>query len=57
MEEQSYTSTHRLGHIGPVRGSLYLYVGEYLVYPKMEATDLFLKFVTKYENVRYHNIN
>ena len=25
MEEQSYTSTHPLGHTGPVRGSLYLY--------------------------------
>jgi len=24
MEEQSYTSTHPLGHIGPVMGSLYL---------------------------------
>jgi len=24
MEEQSYTSTHRLGHTGPVTGSLYL---------------------------------
>jgi hypothetical protein len=29
-----------------------LHVGEYLVYPKMEATDLFEKFLTKYENVR-----
>ena len=25
MEEQSYTSTHLLGHTGPVTGSLYLY--------------------------------
>ena len=25
MEEQSYTSTHPLGHTGPVTGSLYLY--------------------------------
>jgi len=24
MEEQSYTSTHPLGHTGPVTGSLYL---------------------------------
>ena len=24
MEEQSYTSTHPLGHTGPVKGSLYL---------------------------------
>ena len=26
MEEQSYTSTHPLGHTGPVTRSLYLYV-------------------------------
>jgi len=26
MEEYSYTSTHPLGHIGPVTGSLYLYL-------------------------------
>ena len=26
MEEYSYTSTHRLGHTGPVTGSLYLYI-------------------------------
>ena len=26
MEEYSYTSTHPLGHIGPVMGSLYLYI-------------------------------
>jgi len=26
MEEQSYTSTHPLGHTGPVTGSLYLYI-------------------------------
>ena len=26
MEEQSYTSTHPLGHTGPVTGSLYLYL-------------------------------
>jgi len=25
MEEQSYTSTHPLGHTGPVTGSLYLF--------------------------------
>jgi len=24
MEEESYTSTHPLGHTGPVTGSLYL---------------------------------
>jgi len=26
MEQYSYTSTHPLGHIGPVTGSLYLYI-------------------------------
>jgi len=26
MEEYSYTSTHRLGHTGPVTGTLYLYL-------------------------------
>jgi len=26
MEEQSYTSTHPVGHTGPVTGSLYLYL-------------------------------
>jgi len=26
MEEYSYTSTHPLGHTGPVTGSLYLYL-------------------------------
>ena len=25
MEEKNYTSTHPLGHTGPVTGSLYLY--------------------------------
>ena len=29
MEQQSYTSTHPLGHIGPVTGTLYLF---YLIY-------------------------
>jgi len=26
IEEYSYTSTHPLGHTGPVKGSLYLYI-------------------------------
>jgi len=26
MEEQSYNSTHLLGHTGPVTGTLYLYL-------------------------------
>ena len=29
MEEYSYTSTHPLGHTGPVTGSLYLYLHLY----------------------------
>jgi hypothetical protein len=32
MEEESYTSTHPLGHTGPVTGLLYLYL--YLLYRK-----------------------
>ena len=28
MEEYSYTSTHPLGHTGPVTGKLYLYIGK-----------------------------
>jgi len=30
MEEYSYTSTHSLGHTGPVTGSLYLYLYIYI---------------------------
>ena len=30
MEELSYTSTHPLGHTGPVTGSLYLYTRIYI---------------------------
>jgi len=26
MEEKSYNSTHPLGHTGPVKGTLYLYI-------------------------------
>ena len=26
MEKYSFTSTHRLGHTGPVRGTLYIYI-------------------------------
>ena len=35
MEEKSYTSTHPLGHTGPVTGSLYLH---FLVPPYLPAT-------------------
>ena len=31
MEEYSYTSTHPLGHTGPVTGSLYLYLYLYMI--------------------------
>ena len=29
MEEYSYTSTHPLGHSGPVTGSLYIYINRF----------------------------
>jgi len=32
MEEWSYTSTHPLGHTGPVTGSLYIYFLLYYVF-------------------------
>jgi len=32
MEEYSYTSTHRLGHPGPVTGSLYPYLSLLFVF-------------------------
>ena len=32
MEEWSYTSTHPLGHTGPVMGSLYLYSSTILLF-------------------------
>jgi len=35
MEEYSYTSTHPLGHTGPVTGSLYLYI--YILYVRVQA--------------------
>ena len=31
MEEQCYTSTHPLGHTGPVKGTRYLYQGDTLI--------------------------
>jgi hypothetical protein len=37
MEEQSYTSTHPLGHTGPVTGSFYLYL--YLLFYYSLASD------------------
>jgi len=36
MEEYSYTSTHPLGHTGPVTGTLYLF---YLYILKNQATS------------------
>jgi len=37
LEEWSYTSTHPLGHTGPVTGSLYLYLSLYLFCNKFKA--------------------
>jgi len=38
MEEKSYSSTHPLGHTGPVTGSLYLYLYLYLLLMVVEWT-------------------
>ena len=44
MEEYSYTSTHPLGHTGPVTGSLYVYL--------LKVSSLILKN-TAYVNTVY----
>jgi len=41
MEEYSYTSTHLLGHTGPVTGSLYLCTAK-------SCLSIFKKFLTYY---------
>ena len=51
MEEYSYTSTHPLGHTGPVTGSLYLYlfsnISEALIYTtKVLISNLFTYLLT-----------
>ena len=38
MEEYSYTSTHPLDHIGPVTGSLYLYLYYYVIHSPTSST-------------------
>jgi len=44
MEEYSYTSTHPLGHIGPVTGKLYLYLYVLFAYSYLETTGVVLKY-------------
>ena len=39
MKEYSYTSTHPLGHTGPVKGSLYLYL---FIYHAVQRFHIFL---------------
>ena len=46
MEEESYTSTHPLGHTGPVTGSLYLYlIYIYIYFPPNCHHMSFVDFV------------
>ena len=49
MEEYSYTSTHPLGHTGPVTGSLYLFkcyvLQNYSLTVPLIKADFFLKYV------------
>jgi len=61
MEEYSYTSTHPLGHTGPVTGSIYLcvcwfYVCMYKRLPIRFGLNLqFLnKFTKKFSNIMVH---
>ena len=45
MEEESYTSTHPLGHTGPVTGSLYLFIySKYIVLYSCIIKDHFRPF-------------
>jgi len=44
VEEKSYTSTHPLGHTGPVTGSLYLYQhvsGDNFAHPQAASSVLY----------------
>jgi len=43
MEQYSYTSTHPLGHSGPVTGSLYLYLYLYLTRVDSSVNAAFYK--------------
>ena len=48
MEEYSYTSTHPLGHPGPVKGSLYLYLYHFIAFLKKKSMfSLRLKQILK----------
>ena len=42
MEEYSYTSTHPLGHTGPVTGSLYIYLFFFTKYIYINTQVLWL---------------
>ena len=48
MEEKSYTSTHPLGHTGPVTGTLYLHLFHYK-YPN-NLISVILPAYTTYED-------
>jgi len=41
MQEYSYTSTHPLGHTGPVTGSLYLFYQLYLYPCSLTVVNIF----------------
>ena len=47
MEENSYTSTHSLGHTGPVTGSLYHFWGTIPVFQKTRSPTSAVKTKTQ----------
>ena len=52
MEEYSYTSTHPLGHIGPVTGSVYLFYSIiFAVFNKHVCTIRIIHCFTIYQNI------
>jgi len=58
MEEYSYTSTHPLGHTGPVTGSLYLFIFKYVPnarYAQSQGMAYFLSLVTSSFNKQEEN--
>jgi hypothetical protein len=48
MEEKRYTSTHPLGHTGPVKGNLYLYFYIRNYFQLMKATSCFRTMKSRY---------
>jgi len=50
MEEQSYTSNHPLGHTGPVKGSLYLYMYIYFIQQKV-VLDCEITYIFKHSHI------